>query len=77
MPVDSSGHTYEEVPMGGIGTVRVTYVDPGWNKGPCIRIERVSDGKPNRGPEIPLADIAQVNSVIQKLIATVAGELGH
>jgi len=69
MPVDTSGHSYEDIPMGGVGTVRVTYINPGWSNTPCIRIERVADGKPNRGPEIPLADIAQVNNAIQRSVA--------
>ncbi len=68
MPLDSSNQLYEEASIPH-GTVRVTYIQNGWDGTPSIRLQiREERGHLRQGPEIPIASLGDVVGAAIRLI---------
>lgn len=69
MPVDSSSNQYQEVPISD-GSVRVTYIENGWDNNPSVRIQiRDESGHLRQGPEIPITSIGGVVGAVVNLLS--------
>ncbi len=69
MPVDSSNNEYQEIPISG-GSVRVTYIENGWDDSPSVRIQiRDESGHLRQGPEVPITSIGGVVGAVVNLLS--------
>ena len=68
--IDSKKNDYIEVKvLSKDESVRITYVEEGYDGGPCVRIQIREPGKgPRMGPEFPVESALQVVAGLNELL---------
>jgi len=71
MPIDSSGHEFQEIPYPNGDCLRITLVRDGFYGGPSVRVQMHDvGGKLFPGPEIPTNYLPEAMAAVVRLVVT-------